>query len=980
MTERPMFDDESLPEWLVAGGITYAGQYAKKGSAQAADAELPPWERPQQRLAVPLPDFAPLSDDTPPPWASVMQLPDLPTFEQSAESVPPAFQPEQLTSESIESVALDDIAVPWAAESRVSESAATDDPFGDLDWLRESPASAPTGQPSAPTFQTSWLSEATLTESAPSAAEQAAMPTFQTDWLSETSASTSRQDEELSELFATTFAESDDWLRSVETASESDLSAFGSDATVESAPTLITSPRSVQQAESSASADLFTADSADWLRDFSVGDELGAELSAEQAPAQTQTVSDWFTEPVFPEMPAFDQTASSVPEWLSEASFSETSAFDQAASSASGWLAEPSQTESVQPVQAADDLPDWLSAGADTGTAEAAQIDDVPEWLRTSYLESPQETLSASSEPELQANADLPDWMRDLAPEPKPSQGLIGSVTDEDMAWLDQFDFKASAAPQVADIPKPSRDVPRRTDFETELSDPALDAILAQTPDFDLSEPSLPPINLDEEFDFETLPELPPTPVVPEPPVPVQMPAAPVPLSKATGEAAVVAGDLPDWVAEMRPDSKPTLRIGDQEITLEELPLAALPEPMLALRERIKQLPKPPEVPEKQDSPLSGIPEALQLPDFAAVPTALVTSGALATAAQLAGVQTLRRIVAAQEEILKRRETVEISAPAHVKPRARFKLDRLLLVILLIAAVILPFFTDLADLVPAPRLAALDRASQARFTAINDTILRIPSGATVLVAFEYTLGAAAEMDDLARALLRDLFRRGARPVIVSTNPASSLHAYNLLYRLSRDTAEMAMLGRNQPLLPRRDYIVLGYLPGGVSGVRALANALYGDVFQQQVIFGSDLEGAPSGISAEQLLIMRTQPTFLLAQSQENVQTWVEQLRPPPNAPSGTMLRLIIATTSAATATAQTYAAADPQRVIGTLSGLRDALLYRELRAQYKSAEAQNIAERRWQSVGFAAFAATLAILVGAALSMIQYLAQRRRSR
>jgi hypothetical protein len=235
------------------------------------------------------------------------------------------------------------------------------------------------------------------------------------------------------------------------------------------------------------------------------------------------------------------------------------------------------------------------------------------------------------------------------------------------------------------------------------------------------------------------------------------------------------------------------------------------------------------------------------------------------------------------------------------------------------------------------------------------------------------------MDDLARALLRDLIRREVKPILISTNPAASLHAYNLLYRLSRDSAEMATLGRNTPLAPRRDYIVLGYLPGGVSGVRALANALYDDSFQQQVIFGNDLEGASSGITPDQLRVLRAQPIFLLAQSQENVQTWVEQYRPPPNAPPDSRLRMVIATAAAATATAQTYAAAEPERIIGTLSGLRDALLYREVRAQYPSAEAQRKAEQRWQSVGFAAFAATLAILIGAALSMIQYLAQRRRS-
>jgi hypothetical protein len=972
MAERPMFDDEYLPDWLVAGGITCAG----RGAGRSDVPELPPWERPQPKIGVSLPDFAPPPEDAPPPWASGVEAPELPPFEAPAEAVPPIFQASPPDSEA-ESIVLDDLILPWEAEAPAAEGAPLDDPFSDLDWMRETPAAAPPSpdQPATPRFQTSWLSEAILPEAMQGGSETPASPTFQTSWLSEATPSAPQSDESLTDLFATSSetasepsaAASDDWLRDFGAASDFDFPAADPDLTAASAPTQIKPPSFDWQSEGAAASEV-AADSADWLRDFSVGDEL-EELEG----SETTVAPDWLEASGVTAERAVEAAEPQL-DWLTESAPAESPAFDQGAEELPDWLAESAPLVESAPAQAADDLPDWLRA--DESPAEAsAEAEDIPDWLRTGYLEARPEPTAAQPEP--QAEADLPDWMREFAPEPKSSGGLMGR--GDDLAWLDQIDFEKPVAPQVADIPRPSRGAPRRPEPESGLDDPVLDAVLAQTSDLELSEPSLPSIDLDEEFDFETLPELPDAPAASEPPVPMRMPAAPVPPSKATGEAVVVAGDLPDWVAEMRPDSKPTLHIGDQEITLEERPLSALPEPILALRERLKQLPEPPAAPENPDSPLSGIAEVLQPPAFEAVPSPLTPSGALATAAQLAGVQTLRKIVAAQEEILKRRESLEISAPAHLKPRARLKFDRLLLIVFLIAAVVLPFFTDLANLVPPPRFAALDSASQARFTAINRAVSDIPRGASALVAFEYTPNAAAEMDDLARALLRDLIRREVKPILISTNPAASLHAYNLLYRLSRDSAEMATLGRNTPLAPRRDYIVLGYLPGGVSGVRALANALYDDSFQQQVIFGNDLEGASSGITPDQLRVLRAQPIFLLAQSQENVQTWVEQYRPPPNAPPDSRLRMVIATAAAATATAQTYAAAEPERIIGTLSGLRDALLYREVRAQYPSAEAQRKAEQRWQSVGFAAFAATLAILIGAALSMIQYLAQRRRS-
>ncbi len=668
-----------------------------------------------------------------------------------------------------------------------------------------------------------------------------------------------------------------------------------------------------------------------------------------------------------------------VPDWIADLELSAAPAAP-AESDLPDWLSEAPALEGQAPLQASEAVPEWLQeASSESAAAEL----DVPEWLR---MDVPEPTGQAPSAPPAQpAPTDLPAWMLELAPEPTtPPGGLMGKgAASDDMAWLDQFDFEAPAGPKPAEIPKPSRGVSLSAASDEGLGDLDIDAILGAAPDFDVPEPSLPPINLDEEFDFDALPELPPAPSAqPEPPAAPAAaslaPAVPQPPSKATSEAPAVA-ELPEWVAEMRPDSTPTLRIGDQEITLQERPLSALPEAMLALRERLKSLPSAPPADPNQDSPLSGIPEVLQPLPLAAEPTPLAPSSALATAAQLAGVQTLRRIVAAQEAILKQRETADISAPAHLKPRARLKFDRLLLTIFLAAIVVLPFFTNLAELAPLPRLAELDTEAQARLSAIGDAIERLPSGGSALVAFEYAPNAAGEMDDLARALLRDLLKRGVRPVILSTNPAAVRHAYNLLYRLSRDSAEMSWLGRRDPLQARRDYTVLGYLPNGLSGVRALANALYDGSLQQQALFSTDLEGLPSGIALAQLPDLRTNPIFILAQRQEDVQTWVEQFRPPPNAPPEAGLRMVIAAAAAATITVQTYAAAEPQRIIGTLSGIRDGLLYRELRAQYADPKAQRQAEQRWQSVSLAAFAAALAILIGAALSMVQFLAQRRRA-
>ncbi len=951
MAERPMFDDEYLPEWLIAGGITFAG---RKGAKAAAESTVPPWERPLPKLAAMLSDFEAPAEALPPAWTSAESAPEGPAFEQPAEIVPPAFQSHQ--TECPEADIFADVAPHQAseaqpAESPAAESAPLDDPFKDLEWTSQALASMPTDQfdempnfeiswlseatlpqseseqpsaPSAPRFETSWLSEATLPQSESERPSAPSAPQFETDWLSQL-------DAVAAEPPSAEATASSDWLDDFGT-TEDLFSSAAPEPTAESMPTLSEPSALSQPMDIPAPTVKPVSDSDDWLS------ALGVEEFVSAMPSDERIAFDQL-------QGAPEQATESVPDWLME---------------------QPQRARS-------DDLPDWLSDDSPEHVAE----DDVPDWLHADTIMPRPEAPTPTPEP--LADAEIPAWMRELAPQPPAKPNLMGNAAvSDDMAWLDQFDFESPAVPELPDIPKPSRSVSPPVEGKSALEEIDLDALLGDAPDFDLPEASLVPIDLDEDFDFDALPEVPSAPPAAVEPLPASSPAvAPVPSTRATAEVTA-ASELPEWVAEMRPDSKPSLRIGDQEVELEERPLSALPESLLALRERIKKLPSAPAA-ESTDSPLSGIPEALQPIALEAMPSLVMPRSALATAAQLAGVQALRKIVAAQEAILKHRETADISAPAHLKLRARLKLDRLVLTIFLIAVMILPFFANLADLVPAPRLADLDSAAQARLVAVSNAVESIPSGTAVLVAFEYAPTAVGEMDDLARAVLRDLFRRNVRPIVLSTGPASALHAQHLIYQLGRDTTELKLLGRNEPFVPRRDYNVLGYLPGGASGVRALANALYDDALQQQVIFGSDLNGAPSGISLDQIAILRANPIFVLAHNQETVQTWIEQFRPPPNAPSGSTLRLVIATSAVATAAVQAYAAAEPERVIGTLSGLRDALLYRELRAQYADAQARERAERRWQSVGFAAFAAALAILIGAALSMVQYLAQRRRA-
>jgi hypothetical protein len=300
--------------------------------------------------------------------------------------------------------------------------------------------------------------------------------------------------------------------------------------------------------------------------------------------------------------------------------------------------------------------------------------------------------------------------------------------------------------------------------------------------------------------------------------------------------------------------------------------------------------------------------------------------------------------------------------------------------VILALAVVAPFFTDALNLFEPLSFEALSPEDGARIDTVGAAIDLIqPANPYVLVAFEFRPTGASEMNDLAVALLRDVWRRGGIPVVVSTDPSGAVHAQGLIARLANDVATLAVAARlEQPLLARQDYVVLGFVPGGAAGVRLLYDSLQTDNFQQQFMLNVDIEGRAAGLDDSARDTLRSNPVFLLAESQDDVRNWAEQFRP--RGGGGGPSRLILLSSVGASAIAQTYAKADPARFGGPLVGLRDATLYFERRGLHAGADDSLAAAQRWQSVGLAATAAAVIVLFGAALNGIRSLRRMRRTR
>lgn len=253
----------------------------------------------------------------------------------------------------------------------------------------------------------------------------------------------------------------------------------------------------------------------------------------------------------------------------------------------------------------------------------------------------------------------------------------------------------------------------------------------------------------------------------------------------------------------------------------------------------------------------------------------------------------------------------ESRAPARSRPRPQF--DRLIVTLLLGAAVIAPFFMPqlrLGDLPPAH--FAADSPQEAVYQTLN----AVQSGELVFFAPEYGAAAAGELDAAADALLRHLLMRGAFPIVVSGNPIGLLHTGNVLANLNNDADFLARVSLPEGLRPNVDYAVVRYLPGGAIGLRAFSEETAAMLFNDLRVQAADRGVAQ--INDFALVV-------LLADRAEDVRAYAEHIAPLTRAP------LVAAVSYSAAPLVEPFVSADfggaGAALAGLLIGYQDAFTY-----------------------------------------------------
>lgn len=459
----------------------------------------------------------------------------------------------------------------------------------------------------------------------------------------------------------------------------------------------------------------------------------------------------------------------------------------------------------------------------------------------------------------------------------------------------------------------------------------------------------------------------------------------------------LTAAPQPEWVEELRPVDLPvTVKAGGVQADFKQKRIADLPDRLRAFRETaLPELAPPDKLPPAGEGPLAGIAGALPLPGvlLSGEVARIAGAGLVITAQQQARADRLQMLLdaVADDELESERDAAEASglgllaltepdeqpqvvvAPKAPPPerRQRRRLDRWLVMLIMLAALVGPFITDALHVADdAPALSGTRRQ-------VARAVARVRPGDYVLFAFEYGPPTARELDGLADAVLRDVLARRAIPITLSTSPAGALHAETVITALVEDAALLTARDDSESALTwGEDYVLLGYLPGEAVGVRALStpqDALYAP----HSVFDYDLRGDETGLPAI-ALDRDIALLVVIGDESDDVRTWAEQL-------SDVTVRKVALVTAAIEPLTTPYVHADGGYA-GYLAGARDAYSYNAARnagnrtpyAMPDNAPAiPNPEQSRWQSMALGALLAALVIGGGLFINLLRGLLRRR---
>jgi hypothetical protein len=268
------------------------------------------------------------------------------------------------------------------------------------------------------------------------------------------------------------------------------------------------------------------------------------------------------------------------------------------------------------------------------------------------------------------------------------------------------------------------------------------------------------------------------------------------------------------------------------------------------------------------------------------------------------------------------------------------RLWRWLITILLLAAVVAPLITGIPA-TPASTIRPPETVSA--FTLIGN----LPSNAPVLVVFDYEPALSGEMEAAATPLMDHLLLQEPRLALISTSPTGPALAERFLH----DTNASPLVAAHN-YQPGQQYVNLGYLAGGSSGVQFFANSP-----TEAAQFTLDNQHAWTlpplqGVRA----IKDFAVIIVLTDNADSGRVWIEQ--------TGSMIgntpMLMVISAQAEPMILPYYLSG---QVTGIVTGLAGGEAYGQIFSRPTSTS--GLAEKYWSSFGVGTLVAVTLIIIGA---------------
>jgi hypothetical protein len=191
-------------------------------------------------------------------------------------------------------------------------------------------------------------------------------------------------------------------------------------------------------------------------------------------------------------------------------------------------------------------------------------------------------------------------------------------------------------------------------------------------------------------------------------------------------------------------------------------------------------------------------------------------------------------------------------------------------------------------------------------------IQKLPSGAPVLIAFDYEAGFSGELNLAITSVLTQLINKNTYLTLVSTSPSGPALGESMIKAVYTD-----LVGNSQTY---SNYADLGYIPGGTLGLRGLATSP--KTVMPYSLSGYDVWAAPplNAITS----IQDFSAVIILTNDADTARIWIEQVGTPLRQ-SGRPL-LFVSSTQAEPLILPYYLSA-PEQVQGIISGLAGGIAY-----------------------------------------------------